>query len=104
MITAVQGLIKDILQEFKLRQNYANPFNPATTIFFRIPSKALVSIKVFDLTGRDGTTIVSEELSAGACLRQWNAAGFVRGVYLYHLQVGKYIKSKKLVLLRSWCK
>ena len=104
--------------KFSLEQNYPNPFNPSTTISFRIPIQSFVSLKVFDLIGRELATIVSEELSAGAYSRQWNADAMTSGVYFYRLsvvpsaprdlvptddrdgQAGSYTETKKLVLLR----
>ena len=85
---------------FGLSQNYPNPFNPSTTISFSIPSKSFVSLKIFDQLGREVSTIVSEEMSAGSYSRQWNAANLPSGVYFYRLQAGSFIETKKLILLR----
>jgi len=83
-----------------LSQNYPNPFNPTTTISFSLPTKSFVSLKVFDILGRDVATIFSGELPAGTCTRQWNAANMASGVYYYRLQAGSYSETKKLVLLK----
>jgi hypothetical protein len=85
---------------FALYQNYPNPFNPTTNISFTIPSKSFVTLKVYDLLGRDVATLVSKELPAGTYPQQWNAAGFASGVYLYRLQAGKYSGTKKLILMK----
>ncbi len=85
---------------FMLEQNYPNPFNPSTNISFNLPSRSFVSLKVFDVLGKEVASIVSEILSAGNYSRQWNAAGMPSGVYFYRLQAGSYIETKKLVLLR----
>jgi len=85
---------------FLLGQNYPNPFNPSTTITFDLPMKSLVTLKVFDLMGREVATIVSGELSAGNHTRQWNAANMSSGIYFYRLQAGSSIATKKLVLLK----
>jgi hypothetical protein len=85
---------------FGLNQNYPNPFNPSTVISFNLPSKFFVTLKIFDLMGREVATLVSEELSMGNYTRQWNAANISSGVYFYRLQAGKYTGIKKLVLLR----
>jgi hypothetical protein len=91
-----------IMKQFRfvLNQNYPNPFNPMTTISFILPSKSFVSLKVFDLLGKEVTTIVSEEMPAGNYSRQWNANGMPSGVYFYRLQAGSYTETKKLILLR----
>jgi photosystem II stability/assembly factor-like uncharacterized protein len=83
-----------------LQQNYPNPFNPNTTISFDLPSKSFVSLKVFDLMGREVATIISEKMSAGTYSRQWNAVNMSSGIYFYRLQAGSYTQTKKLVLLK----
>jgi photosystem II stability/assembly factor-like uncharacterized protein len=85
---------------YTLAQNYPNPFNPTTTISFEIPSLSFVSLKVFDILGREVSTIVSEELQAGTYTRQWNAANMASGVYFYRLHAGTYSQTKQLLLLR----
>jgi hypothetical protein len=97
-----------IPSHFVLGQNYPNPFNPSTAISFGLPSQSFVSLKVFDVVGREVATIVSEELPAGYYSRQWNAVNIASGVYFYRLQahqisggqVGVFTETKKLVLLR----
>ncbi|MBS4035826.1 MAG: T9SS type A sorting domain-containing protein [Ignavibacterium sp.] len=86
--------------DFSLFQNYPNPFNPATTISFNLPSKSIVSLKVFDALGREVSILVSEELPRGTYSRQWDAAGLPSGVYFYRLQAGLFTETKKLLLLR----
>jgi hypothetical protein len=89
-----------IVKGYSLSQNYPNPFNPSTYISFSVPSKSYVSLKVFDVMGREVATIASEELSAGSYTRQWNASNMSSGIYFYRLQVGNYLESKKLILLK----
>jgi hypothetical protein len=85
---------------YELYQNYPNPFNPSTTISFLLPSKSFVSLKIFDLLGREAATIVSEEMSVGSYSRQWNAANMSSGIYFYRLQAGSFIETKKLILIK----
>jgi len=100
----VTGIVSDggvhIPDHFVLSQNYPNPFNPSTTILFNLPSKSFVSLKIFDLIGREVATIVAEEMQAGNYTRQWNAKNIPSGVYFYRLQTRSYTETKKLVLLR----
>ena len=100
MVTSVQSLSTDLPTHFNLEQNYPNPFNPSTTISFNLPAKSFVSLKVFDLIGREVATIVSEEMSAGHYTKQWNAAKISSGIYFYRLQAGSFTESKKFVLLK----
>jgi len=90
----------EIPRGYSLSQNYPNPFNPSTVISFSLPWKAFVSLKIFDVLGREVSTIVSEEMPAGSYSRQWNAANMTSGVYFYRLQAGAFTETKKLVLLR----
>jgi len=85
---------------FILKQNYPNPFNQSTTISFSIPSKSFVSLKIYDLQGREVATIFSEEIPAGDYTRQWDATDLSSGIYFYRLQAGSYSEAKKLILLR----
>jgi subtilisin family serine protease len=97
-------------KEYSLFQNYPNPFNPTTTISFDLPSRVFVTLKVFDLLGREVATIVSEELSAGTHSVTFDArelssgvsshGGYASGVYFYRFQAGNYTATKKLLLLK----
>lgn len=100
LITSVSLTSNELPIKFNLAQNYPNPFNPTTNISFTIPSRSFVTIKLFDIIGREITTLVSEELRSGNYSRQWNATNIPSGVYFYRLQAGSYIETKKLVLLR----
>ncbi len=99
-MTSVERFSTDLPTHFSLDQNYPNPFNPTTTISFNLPSKSFVSLKVFDIMGREIATIVSEEMSAGSYSRQWNAANMSSGIYFYRLQACSFTETKKLILLR----
>jgi len=83
-----------------LHQNYPNPFNPTTTISFSLPSRSFVSLKVLDVIGREITTLVYEELSAGDHTRQWTPSNMSSGVYFYRLQAGSFSETKELILMR----
>ena len=100
MITSVARLSIDLPTNFSLGQNYPNPFNPATTISFSLPSKSLVSLKVFDALGREVSTLLADELPAGTYTREWNAGALPSGAYFYRLQAGIFTKTKQLLLLK----
>ena len=99
-MTSVEGLSTELPTRFSLGQNYPNPFNPSTTIPFSVPSKAFVSLKVFDALGREVSSLVSEELSAGTHSRQWSAVGLASGIYFYRLQAGNVVEPRRLILPR----
>ncbi len=94
--------VKDELTpvKFSLAQNYPNPFNPVTTIGFSLPAKEGVTIKVFDILGREVTTLVNKELNAGYHEVKFNASNLASGIYIYRIQAGKFSSAKKLVLLK----
>jgi hypothetical protein len=97
---SVSNRDKRLTAPFVLSQNYPNPFNPITTISFNLPSRLFVSLKVFDLLGKEVSSIVSGELEAGSHIRKWNAVHIPCGVYLYRLQAGNFNEMKKLILLK----
>ncbi|MDP3582326.1 MAG: T9SS type A sorting domain-containing protein, partial [Ignavibacteria bacterium] len=91
--------------EFKLEQNYPNPFNPETTISYTIPSNVKgetinVTLKVYDVLGREITTLVSEYLKAGSYVKTLHATSLPSGVYFYRLQAGSFIQTKKMLLVK----
>jgi len=100
MITGVEQNQTQILTHSTLNQNYPNPFNPSTTISFSVSSKSFVSLKVFNILGREVATIVSREMLAGNYSLQWNAANMASGIYLYYLKAGSFTETKKLILLK----
>jgi L-ascorbate metabolism protein UlaG (beta-lactamase superfamily) len=85
---------------FELNQNYPNPFNPSTQIDFTLPSSSFVSLKIYDVLGKEISTLMYEYLRPGYYSRQWNAAGMPSGIYVYQLRAGKYAETKKLVLIK----
>jgi hypothetical protein len=100
-IVSVKEIInKNIPGEFSLFQNYPNPFNPSTNISFSLSRQSFVSLKVFDLIGREVTTLVAQEISTGFHVLQWNASNLASGVYFYRLHAGTFTETKKLVLLK----
>jgi hypothetical protein len=85
---------------FELLQNYPNPFNPATRIVYRVGGREFVSLRVFDLLGREVTMLVNEIQDAGFKSVEWNAAGMASGVYICRMKAGDFVQSKKLVLTK----
>jgi poly(3-hydroxybutyrate) depolymerase len=98
--TGIENALTIVPKTFNLEQNFPNPFNPTTNISFSLPSKSFVSLKVFDLLGKEVTTLVSEEMPAGNYTQTWNAANLSSGIYFYCLKAGSFTETKKLVLLR----
>ncbi|MGD0591693.1 MAG: T9SS type A sorting domain-containing protein [Bacteroidota bacterium] len=85
---------------FILAQNYPNPFNPSTTIKFQIPSKGFVTLKIYDIIGREVATLVNGFQEAGNYTVQWSAANLSSGVYWYRLTAGTFVQTNKMLLLK----
>lgn len=86
--------------KFELAQNYPNPFNPATTIKFTIPEKNHVTLKVFDMLGREVSTLVNEIKDAGTHFVKFAGKDLPSGIYLYTLTAGNYTATKKMMLVK----
>jgi len=85
---------------YKLEQNYPNPFNPATTINYQMPQSGKVKLVVYDIMGREIATLVDEHQSAGRHQVKFNTKNITSGVYLYTIRSGKYVNTKKMLLLK----
>jgi hypothetical protein len=81
-------------------QNYPNPFNPTTSIQYAVASRQYISIKIYDVLGREVATLVNEVQDAGLKSVTWNANNIPSGVYFYRLQAGSFIETKKMLLIR----
>jgi uncharacterized Ntn-hydrolase superfamily protein len=86
--------------EFHLYQNYPQPFNPSTTIDYQIPFTEFVSLKVYDVLGKEVATLVNEEKPAGSYEVEFNGTKLSSGVYLYKMQAGSFTDTKKLILVK----
>ena len=85
---------------FEVKQNYPNPFNPTTNIEFSIPKDANVSIKIYDILGKEVSTLVNEQRSAGTYIINWNASNFSSGIYFYRVSAGECTETKKMFLVK----
>jgi hypothetical protein len=93
------------LSVFRINQNYPNPFNPITTLRYDLPENSYVNVTVYDMLGREIRTLVNQHQDAGFKSVTWNATNdygkpVSAGVYIYQIQAGDYISTKKMVLLK----
>ncbi|GAB5409930.1 MAG: hypothetical protein BalsKO_22950 [Balneolaceae bacterium] len=86
--------------ELELLQNYPNPFNPSTNIEFSVPENGLVKLEVFDITGRLVDLLVNDQKSAGAYSVRFDARNLASGLYIYRIQIGSKILTKKMTLIK----
>jgi len=102
--TGVETLFNNPPSEYALLQNFPNPFNPNTTIKWQMPETGFVSLKIFDVIGREVTVLVNEELPAGGYEVDFNTSTIKHqpssGVYFYELRAGSFVETKKMILLK----
>ncbi|MBI5473374.1 MAG: T9SS type A sorting domain-containing protein [Ignavibacteriae bacterium] len=113
-ITSVDdGTTGGVPSEFALLQNYPNPFNPVTTIRFTVPvtvgtgpagialaGRHALSLRVYDVLGREVATLVNEQKSPGTYTVTWDASNQSSGVYLYQLRAGGFVQTKKMIIIQ----
>jgi hypothetical protein len=90
----------DIPREFSLAQNFPNPFNPTTTIKYTVPQNGPVTIKLYDITGREVSTLVNEVQSVGSYDLKFDASGLASGVYFYRMVAKDFVSVKKMSILK----
>ncbi|HSD62192.1 MAG TPA: T9SS type A sorting domain-containing protein [Ignavibacteriaceae bacterium] len=85
---------------FSLSQNYPNPFNPETSIKFGIPKESKVTLKVFNVLGKEIETVVDQKLDQGYYNYKWNGSKFASGVYFYRLEAGNFVQMNKMIMIK----
>lgn len=98
--TALDQSENKIINEFKLYDNYPNPFNPTTTISFNIPKASPVKLEIYDINGNLVETLIDADMNAGHYSKIWNAQVKSSGVYFYILNAGSFTSSKKCILMK----
>ncbi len=98
--SSADGKNASVISSFELKDCYPNPFNPTTNISYTIGKRSFVSMKVFDIAGREVAILVNEQKEAGAFTVSWNAAQFASGVYFCRMQAGKFSAVSKIVFLQ----
>ncbi len=100
VVTDVKEESPQKISSYCLSQNYPNPFNPSTQIKYQLPQKGFVTLRVYDVLGREVAALVNEQKDPGSYSVQWNASRFASGVYFARLQSGSKVLLKKMNLLR----
>jgi hypothetical protein len=85
---------------FTLEQNYPNPFNSGTVLKLKIPQSSHLSLKIFDVLGREITSLFEGDVDAGAYSFYWKPGNVSSGLYIYQAQAGSFVSSKKMILLK----
>jgi pullulanase/glycogen debranching enzyme len=89
-----------IVKEYKLSQNYPNPFNPSTIIRYQIPAAGNVTLKIYDILGREVKTLVNKYEQSGTYEITFNAANLSSGIYFYQIRTNNFVSTKKMVLIK----
>lgn len=97
--TSVEEEITTV-SNFELAQNYPNPFNPTTKISYSVADQTMVTLKVYDVLGKEVATLVNDVKAAGQYNVSFNAANLATGMYIYKLQAGDFVSSKKMMLVK----
>lgn len=100
MLTAPSAPLANSRVNYELKQNYPNPFNPVTNISYKVPGNGLVSIKVYDMLGKEVAILVNETKTAGTYNVMWNASNMPSGVYFYKLTSGSFSDMKRMILVK----
>ena len=100
VLTSVEQRTNNVPKDFRLQQNYPNPFNPSTTIQFALPKRSEVTLKIFDLLGKEVATLVDEKLQSGEYKVIFEAGDLPSGVYFYRIKAESFVQTKKLMLLK----
>lgn len=100
--TAVNSVDDEINppEKFQLSQNYPNPFNPTTSLQYAIGSRQFVTLKVYDLLGKEVATLVNEERLAGRYKVEFNGSNLPSGIYFYELKAGSFTQTKKMIFTK----
>jgi hypothetical protein len=99
-ITGVDNNTQNKPTSYALGQNFPNPFNPSTQIEFSIPQSSHVTLKIYDVLGKEVASLVDGAMGVGTYTTTWNAQNSPSGVYFYRLTAGSYTMTRKLLLLR----
>lgn len=99
-VTGIHNMSNEIPEQYNLEQNYPNPFNPVTNIKFSIPKQGYVSLKVFDITGKEISNLISGILNQGSYVFDFKASELPSGVYFYRLNAGSFTDVKKMILVK----
>lgn len=96
----INSISTEVPKDYSLSQNYPNPFNPTTSIKFSIPKSGMVTLKVFDILGREVAELVNQVKSAGTYIVDFDASAFTSGMYFYKIETSDFVAVKKMVLVK----
>jgi hypothetical protein len=99
-VSVDDDVISQTPTSFEISQNYPNPFNPSTSIQFKIPENSFVTLKVYNVLGKEVATLLNEEKNAGLYEVTFDATDFSSGIYFYKIEAGNFVATKKMILMK----
>lgn len=99
-VTGISQISSEIPEEYKLFNAYPNPFNPSTIIKFDLPVNSQVTLKVYDILGKEVAVLINEKLNPGYYTFRWNAKGLPSGIYFYRIESENFKDAKRMLLLK----
>ena len=100
VVTGIETVEPGVAKSYSLEQNYPNPFNPSTTIAFALPESQKISLKIFDITGKEIATLISGDRPAGSYQITFDASNLASGIYFYQLNAGSFSATKRMMLIK----
>jgi hypothetical protein len=98
--TGISNNNNNIPLSYSLQQNYPNPFNPVTKISYDIPKSGFVTVKIFDILGKEIATLVNENKNPGRYIVDFDGTSFASGTYFYRLESNGFVATKKMILIK----
>jgi hypothetical protein len=95
-----KGFNEEVVENYAVEQNSPNPFNPSTIINYQVPNAGFVSLKVYDILGREVSTLVNEVKTQGKYSVRFDASNLISGVYIYQLKSNGFSSVKKMILTK----
>jgi hypothetical protein len=89
-----------VITDFNLFPNFPNPFNPKTTVKFQVPNTSFVTIKIYDITGREIRKLVNQNITKGIYIVEFNGSDLASGIYFCQMRAGNFVKVQKLALVK----
>ncbi|MDQ3019998.1 MAG: T9SS type A sorting domain-containing protein [Bacteroidota bacterium] len=100
VVIGINNISHYIPKDFSLSQNYPNPFNPETVISYQLAVNSFVTLKVYDVIGKEVITLVNEKKSAGKYSVEFDGSNLSSGIYFYKIESGKFVHTKRMILLK----
>ena len=100
VLTDIEHITSVFPEHYNLSQNYPNPFNPSTTIEFTLPKSEFVELKVYNILGKEVSTIISNKLNQGPHTYTFDGRNLASGVYYYKIEAGNFMETRKMIYLK----